>query len=135
MTQTVGIVRRDGGTHAVQPWPDGLHPAALARWAALVRSSGGACVRAVDVAMYRALRSHPTWGLVTQLLVTTRSYDTGLELALALLVVADRYESLRPAHEAARSPVPLYDLLLDMLDRLDEWETYLAVWRVKPIPS
>ena len=55
--------------------------------------------------------------------------DTGLELALALLVVADRYEALRPAHEPARSPVPLYDLLLDMLDRLDEWETYLAVWQ------
>ena len=70
--------------------------------------------------MYRALRSDPTWGLVTQLLVTTRSYDTGLELALALLVVADRYEALRPAHEAARFPVPLYSLLLDMLDRLDE---------------
>ena len=45
MTQTVGIVRRDGGTHAVQPWPDGMHPEALARWAALLRSSGGACVR------------------------------------------------------------------------------------------
>ena len=128
MTQTVGLVRRHEETRALQPWPDGMHPQALARWAALVRSSG-ACVRAVDLAMYRALRSTPTWGLVTQLLVTTRSYDTGLELALALLVVADRYEALRPAHEPARSPVPLYDLLLDMLDRLDEWETYLAVWQ------
>ena len=127
MTRTVGMVRRDGETRALEPWPGGMYPQALARWAGLVRSSGG-CVRAVDLAMYRALRSHPTWGLVTQLLVTTRSYDTGLELALALLVVADRYEARRPAHEAARSPVPLYDLLLDMLDRLDEWETYLAVW-------
>ncbi len=128
MRPPAGLVRRDDETRALQPWPDAVCPEAQAQWAALVRSSPGACVRAVDLAMYRALRSDPTWGLVTQLLVTTRSYDTGLELALALLVVADRYEALRPAHEAARSPVPLYSLLLDMLDRLDEWETYLAVW-------
>ena len=81
----------------------------------------------MDVATYQALRSDPTWGLVTHLLVTTRAYDTGLEVALARLVMADRYNAMRPAHEAARSPVPLYDLRLDMLDRLDEWETYLAV--------
>ncbi len=66
MTQPAGLVRRDGGTHAVQPWPDGMYPEALARWAALVRSSG-ACVRAVDLAMYRSLRSTPTWGRVTAL--------------------------------------------------------------------
>ncbi len=71
LNQTAARVRRDGETRALELWPGAVCPPPLARWAARARSSG-ACVRAVDRATYRALRSNPTWGLVMQLLVTTQ---------------------------------------------------------------
>ena len=79
----------------------------------------GTAVQTMDLATYRARLAAPTWGLVTQLLVTTRWYDTGVELALAWLAVTDRYAVVLPAPEAATRRVQLFGLLLDMLDRLD----------------
>ena len=63
-----------------------------------------------------------------QLLVTTRWYDKGVEVALALLAVTDRYDAVLPTSEAATARMRLSLLLLDMLDRLDAWEPYLEVW-------
>ena len=111
----------------LEPCPRHMRPVASAAWEAMVRDPGTA-VQTVDLATYRALLADPTWGLVRQLLVTTRWYDKGMELALAWLAVTDRYEAVLPAPEVATGRAQLYGLLLDMLDRLDAWETYLEVW-------
>ena len=80
----------------LEPCPRHMRPVASAAWEAMVRDPGTA-VQTVDLATYRALLADPTWGLVRQLLVTTRWYDKGMELALAWLAVTDRYEAVLPA--------------------------------------
>ena len=121
--------RREAGPleRRLEPGPGDPRPIASVGWEALVRDPGTA-VQTVDLATYRALLADPTWGLVRQLLVTTRWYDKGVELALAWLAVTDRYEAVLPAPEVATGRAQLFLLLLDMLDRLDAWETYLEVW-------
>ena len=86
------------------------------------------CTRRIDLPTFRALLGDPTWYLVTQFLVTGRWYEQGLELAFELLACADRYHQDLSAHEEARARMQLYALVLDMLDRLDAWDTYLEVW-------
>ena len=86
------------------------------------------CTRRIDLPTFRALLGDPTWYVVTQFLVTGRWYEQGLELAFELLACADRYHQDLSAREEARARMQLYALVLDMLDRLDAWDTYLEVW-------
>lgn len=87
------------------------------------------CTRRIDLPTFRALLGSPTWSLVTQFLVTGRWYETGLDLAFELLACADRYQPALSAQEEADARTALYLLVLDMLDRLDAWETYLDVFQ------
>ena len=93
-----------------------------------VRPATG-CARRIDLKTFRVLLAYPTWGLVTQFLVTGRWYEKGLDLAFELLACADQHHDALSAHEEARARMTLYDLVLDMLDRLDAWDTYLEVWQ------
>ncbi len=103
--------REAGPTERRLEWcPRDAGPVAPAAWEAMVRDPGTA-VQTVDLATYRALLA-----------------DKGVEVALALLTVTDRYEAVLPTSEAATARMRLFLLLLDMLDRLDAWETYLEVW-------
>jgi hypothetical protein len=87
------------------------------------------CTRRIDLPTFRALLGVPTWYLVTQFLVTGRWYEAGLDLAFQLLGCADRYHPVLGAREEADARMKLYALVLDMLDRLDAWDTYLDVWQ------
>ena len=87
------------------------------------------CTRRIDLPTFRALLGFPTWSLVTQFLVTGRWYEAGLDLAFELLACADRYQPALSAEEEADARTALYLLVLDMLDRLDAWETYLDVFQ------
>ena len=82
----------------------------------------------IDLPTFRALLGDPTWYLVTQFLVTGRWYEEGLDLALQLLGCTERYHHVLSAREEARARMQLYALVLDMLDRLDAWDTYLKLW-------
>ena len=87
------------------------------------------CRRRIALPTFRALLGEPTWSLVTQFLVTGRWYAEGLDLALALLACADGHRGRMSAGDEAHARIALYTLVLDMLDRLDAWDTYLDVWQ------
>ena len=70
----------------------------------------------------------PTWGFVLQAIIATRSYANGLEAGLLLLrFTEENRERLAPT-ELESNVADLYGFVLDMLDRLDQWEAYLAAW-------
>ena len=87
------------------------------------------CRRRIALPTFRTLLGEPTWSLVTQFLVTGRWYAEGLDLALALLACADGHRGCMSAGDEAHARIALYTLVLDMLDRLDAWDTYLDVWQ------
>ena len=87
------------------------------------------CRRRIALPTFQALLGEPTWSLLTQFVVTGRWYEEGLDLALALLACADRHRGLLSARDETRAGIALYTLVLDMLDRLDAWDTYLDVWQ------
>ncbi len=83
----------------------------------------------IDLNTYRALLATPTWYFVTQAVVTTRSYASGFEAGLQLLQFTEEHrDDLAPREIDANSKL-LYWFLLDMLDRLDEWDAYLDAWQ------
>ena len=82
----------------------------------------------LDLPRYRRIMSSPTWGCVTQAVVATRSYVAGLDAGLQLLQFTDDHIDELSPHEAAGNRMALYLLVLDMLDRADEWTGYLAAW-------
>ena len=82
----------------------------------------------LDLQMYRAILAPRTWMFIRQAFVATRAYHRGLEAGLRLLRAAD-------AHRAALSPRELEShiatlglFVLEMLDRDDQWDAYLATW-------
>ena len=82
----------------------------------------------LDLSLYRRIMADATWDFVVEATTATRSYETGLEAGLLLLRFAE-------THRADVSPtvfedhmMRLYSFVLDMLDRLDQWDTYLDAW-------
>ncbi len=82
----------------------------------------------LDLSSYRRIMAVPTWGFVLQAIIATRSYAKGLEAGLLLLrFTEENRERLAPT-EFESNRADLYCFLLDMLDRLYQWEAYLAAW-------
>ena len=105
----------------------------------LLRSRAGAIVRAVvsrttalkglaDLATYRTIMGAGTWVWLLEAVRATRSYQAGLDLALLLLRVIEVHQSHLSHGEWTTHRQQLYWFILDMLDRLDQWEPYLATW-------
>ena len=77
---------------------------------------------------YRAIMALPRWYFIVQAIVVTRSYDTGLEAGLQLLAFTHAHRDALDPAEFDRNARHLYLFLLDMLDRLDEWDGYVSAW-------
>ena len=109
----------------------------------LLRSRAGALVHTVvgrpardapalkslaDLHTYRTIMGAWTWTALFQAVRDTRSYETGLDAGLLLLRVADHHHAQLSRREAMAHRQQLYWFVLDVLDRLDRWETYLETW-------
>ena len=109
----------------------------------LLRSRAGALVHAVvgrpardapalkslaDLHTYRTIMGAWTWACLFQAVRETRSYEAGLDAGLLLLRVAERHHARLSRREFAAHRQQLYWFILEMLDRLDRWEAYLATW-------
>ncbi len=82
----------------------------------------------LDLARYRQIMAYPTWEGVVQALIATRSYAKGLEAGLELLRFAEANQERLTPREFESQMMRLYYFLLDMLDRADQWEPYVAAW-------
>ncbi len=82
----------------------------------------------LDLDTYRTVMADATWAAITQAVIRTRSYEAGLEAGLLLLQVAEIHHR-QLSRRAVETHVPrLYAFVLDLLDRLDRWDDYLAAW-------
>ena len=89
-----------------------------------------ALTRRLDLATYRAILAYPWWSLIRQAIVDTRSYDRGLDAGLRLLSHTDTYRDVLAPRELESHVTTLGLFILEMLDRLDDWEGYLATWHL-----
>ncbi len=81
-----------------------------------------------DLSTYRRIMTEPTWEFITEAVIATRAYETGLEAGLLLLrFTEDHRDELTPP-EFEGNMVRVYGFVLEMLDRLDQWDAYLAAW-------
>ncbi len=81
-----------------------------------------------DLHTYRTIMGAWTWACLFQAVRETRSYEAGLDAGLLLLRVAERHHARLSRREFAAHRQQLYWFILEMLDRLDRWEAYLATW-------
>jgi hypothetical protein len=81
----------------------------------------------LDLARYRQLLS--VFCYIKTAIVNTRSYEAGLNLALDLLNFADDHKSLIGVKDYEVQARWFYELILDMYDRMDRWEEYMALWQ------
>lgn len=95
---------------------------------ALQRLAGALKTR-LDLDTYRAILANLTWPFVVQAVIVTRSYTAGFDAALRLLEFADAHRDQLAPREIDAHHKALYWFLLDMLDRLDEWDGYLDAWQ------
>ena len=109
----------------------------------LVRGRAGALVSAVvgrpargapplqsvgDLHTYRTIMGAWMWTSLFRAVRETRSYEAGLDAGLLLLRVAEQHRAQLSRQEFAAHRQQLYWFILEMLDRLDRWEAYLATW-------
>ena len=97
------------------------------------RTGGGldpitALTRRLDLATYRAILADPWWNLIRQAIVDTRAYDRGLDAGLQLLRHTDTYRDVLDPRVIESHIRTLCLFVLEMLDKRDEWEWYLATW-------
>lgn len=95
------------------------------------RRPGGAppltCLRDVDT--YRSIMGSWTWAGLVQAVLATRSYDAGLDAGLLLLRVTDLHHEQIGQGEFSAHRKQLFWLIFGLLDRLDRWRMFVALWR------
>lgn len=74
----------------------------------------------------RLLTKHPNWSIATDLMVATRSYDIGVSFAASVLSNSALLSSKLTESETDRIQHIASTFLLEMLDKADMWEQYLA---------
>ncbi len=106
----------------------------------LLRGRAGALVSAIvghdapalkslgDLRTYRTIMADGTWGWLLQAVRATRAYQPGLDAGLLLLRVIELHQPRLSQSECTVHRTQLYWFILDMLDRLDQWDAYLATW-------
>ena len=82
----------------------------------------------LDLWTYRSIMADGTWGFIVQAVIATRGYAHGLDAGLSLLALTEARRTQLSAQEADDHCVKLYSFVLKMLDRLDQWDDYLAAW-------
>ena len=101
--------------------------AAAARDPASRRGATGLAGR-LDLARYRRIMADSTWDFVEQATIATRSYETGLEAGFLLLRFTEEHRADFAPTTFEDNMMRLYYFVLDMLDRLDQWDAYLDAW-------
>ena len=89
---------------------------------------GGVLAERLDMRRYRTIMAYPTWDVLVEAVIATRSYANGLEAGFRLLRFAEAHQEHVAPAEFDANMADLYRFLLDMLDRLDQWEAYLEAW-------
>ena len=77
---------------------------------------------------YRTILRAWTWPWLVEAVRATRSYQAGLDAGLLLLRVAEQHRARLSHQEYTTHRKELYWFILEMLDRLDRWDVYLATW-------
>jgi len=85
-------------------------------------------VRRLTLQRFREVLSYPSWNYVRQSVISTRSYQAGLDAALMLLRAADTYKPMLPGKEHGRYMQDLFHFILTCLDKLHRWDEYLETW-------
>jgi len=83
----------------------------------------------LNLAQYRRILSYPSWNYLLATIIETRSYEAALEACIRLLEFSEKHRERLSQSEYEQNLQRLYLCALSMLDRLDRWEEYLAVWR------
>ena len=89
-----------------------------------------ALTRRLDLATYRTIVAYPWWMLIRKAIVDTRAYDRGFDAGVRLLRHTDTYRDELDPRELESHVRTLCLFLLEMLDKRDDWASYLATWRV-----
>ena len=82
----------------------------------------------LDLWTYRSIMADGTWGFIVQAVIATRGYAHGLDAGLSLLALTEARRTQLSAQVVDDHCVKLYSFVLEMLDRLDQWDDYLAAW-------
>ena len=82
----------------------------------------------LDLSVLAGILSYPTWNFVQEAIVATRSYEEGLESGFALLSFLEAHRDELKEEVYAEYAMRLLWFVLDMMDRLDQWEEYLQTW-------
>lgn len=77
----------------------------------------------------RANRGTPGPGPLPPAVCSTRAYDDGLGVGFRLLAATERYRRRMTAKAYEEKLITLYLFILNMLDKADGWEEYLAAWQ------
>ncbi|MCX6600767.1 MAG: hypothetical protein NT025_04300 [bacterium] len=80
------------------------------------------------LAEYRKIVNYPAWNFYSQAFIRTRSYEQGLEGAMRLIELTREFRDQLSNREYNSNMASLWFFVLNMLDRLDRWEEYLAMW-------
>ena len=81
-----------------------------------------------DLHSYRTIMETWTWAGLVQAVLATRSYAAGLDAGLLSLRVTDLHREHLRQREYVAHRKRLYWFILELLDRLDRWDAYVALW-------
>ena len=81
-----------------------------------------------DLRTYRTILGAWTRAWLVEAVRATRSYHAGLEAGLLLLRVAEQHRARLSQQEYMTHRKELYWFVLEMLDRLDQWDVYVTTW-------
>ena len=87
-----------------------------------------ALTKVLDLQTFRSIMAYPTWNFVCQAIVASRSYERGWDGGLLLFRYAEEHQDNFGRAEFESYCVQLWFFILEMLDRLDEWDAYLTAW-------
>lgn len=82
----------------------------------------------LNIKKYRTILSYPTWDLIQKAVISTRSYQESLDAGLLLLKYTELNKDRLTEHEFEENIKKLFYFILEMLDRLDQWEEYIETW-------
>lgn len=92
-------------------------------------------IRPISYDHFKELSSYPTWNYFLKIIHITREYDKGLTAGIHLLNMNEEYKDRFSQKEYEDHIRLLYDLCLNMLDKLDRWDDFLVafnqIWKDK----
>ena len=77
---------------------------------------------------YRRILSYPAWGFYSAIFIRTRSYEQGLKNGMRLIEITCELKDHLAEREYNSNMTTLWLFVLSMLDKLDRWIDYLAMW-------